>query len=124
MASSISWSHLALLLLVLSHSFPPGSGAVAAHEGPHLALRQSNLSDGSSDDGPDPNGNSDLYGLGIRLGFYVQLVASILAEFLMLEDDMSQLLEVNSIFMTAIAIALVVVSSLKQAFSSEIFVML
>ena len=56
-------------------------------------------------------GNSDLYGLGIRLGFYLQLLASYIANQMSLDDDISNLLDTNSTFMAAIFVAAVVLSS-------------
>jgi hypothetical protein len=53
-----------------------------------------------------PQGNADMYGLGIRLGFYLQWSASILANLLMLESKiMSTRFALNS-FTAAVFIAL------------------
>ncbi|KAI4145255.1 MAG: hypothetical protein LQ340_006347 [Diploschistes diacapsis] len=69
------------------------------------------------------SGNGDLYGLGIRFGFYLQMLATILAYHEGLEDDVANMVDVNSIFMTAIAIATFVVSggSDQRASPAEIF---
>lgn len=69
-------------------------------------------------------GNSDLYGLGIRLGFYFQMLATILAYHNALEDDIKNLVDVNGIFATAIAIATFVnstASTQDAAHPAEIF---
>lgn len=57
-------------------------------------------------------GNSDLYGLGIRLGIYLQWISSLLANSL-LPTTVSDSLDTNSIFLFAVFIAIAVATNLS-----------
>lgn len=54
------------------------------------------------------HGNSDMYGIGIRLGFYLQWLASILANFLMVESEIKSTRFALSSYTGAVIIALAV----------------
>lgn len=69
-------------------------------------------------------GNSDLYGLGIRLGIYLQWISSLLTNSL-LPTTVSDLLDTNSIFLFAVFIAIAVATNLPGGLHPvEAFIML
>ena len=70
-------------------------------------------------------GNSDFYGLGIRIGIYLQWISSLLTNVL-LPRGISDSLDTNSIFLFAVFVAVANATSLSQEgfHLVEIFVML
>src|SRR4051794_12202224 len=52
------------------------------------------------------SGNEDMYGLGIRLGFYLQWFASILANFFMIKREIASTRFAIHSYLTAVLIAL------------------
>ena len=71
----------------------------------------------------DIEGNSDLYGLGIRLGVYLQLISTLLTNHL-LPEALGEAWDANTIFLVAILIAILKSSAQNGAFTSpEAFVM-
>ncbi len=69
------------------------------------------------------DGNPDFYGLGIRLGIYLQWIASFLAN-LFLKRAVAGSLETNSIFLLAVFIALAESSRTSMVQSAEVLVLL
>lgn len=70
------------------------------------------------------NGNSDLYGLGIRLGVYFQLISTLLANHF-LPDALREALDANTIFLVSIFIAVIKSSvNVNNLTAPEAFVML
>ncbi|KAH7316961.1 hypothetical protein B0I35DRAFT_434308 [Stachybotrys elegans] len=59
-------------------------------------------------DACSPDGNADLYGLGIRLGFYLQWFSSILANALLVEEEILATRFALFIFMSATFVTLIV----------------
>ncbi|MCJ1291253.1 hypothetical protein MMC34_002796, partial [Xylographa carneopallida] len=89
-----------------------------SHTSPH-AKRQ----DASSTPCGFP-GNTDLYGLGIRIGYYTQAFASWLGNFFVLQESKT-LRPVNTLFMLAMFIGLVWIShSPSETFAVEAFLLL
>ena len=69
-------------------------------------------------------GNSDLYGLGIRIGIYLQWISSLLTNIL-LPNEVSDSLDTNSIFLFAVFIAIAKASQSSGEFRpAEAFIML
>ena len=69
-------------------------------------------------------GNSDLYGLGIRLGYYTQALAAWIANFFVLSESKA-LRPVNTLFMFAMFVALVWIShDPSQTHAIEAFLLL
>jgi hypothetical protein len=68
-------------------------------------------------------GNSDLYGLGVRLGVYAQLLATALANHV-LPDALVSALDTNVIFLVAILAALLKSTAEKEISTVEAFIML
>jgi hypothetical protein len=70
------------------------------------------------------NGNSDLYGLGIRLGVYFQLISTLLANHF-LADALREAWDANTIFLLSIFIAIIKSSvSVDNLTAPEAFVLL
>ncbi|KAI2615695.1 hypothetical protein GGR54DRAFT_265220 [Hypoxylon sp. NC1633] len=66
----------------------------------------------ASEDSCGFEGNPDLYGLGIRLGIYLQWIATFIANmFPQVQKEIGGLVDTNTIFLLAIFIATVVISS-------------
>jgi hypothetical protein len=66
-------------------------------------------------------GNSDMYGLGIRIGFYLQWCGAILGEWLA-PDEVPAIRTTNSFFLYAVFLALVITR--KELLAAEIYVVL
>lgn len=103
-----------LIVLTVSLSLPRLSSQ------PKIATRQSPSASPSC----TINGNSDLYGLGIRLGIYLQLFASYIANQFKSNNDVSALLDTNSTLMAALLIAVLVISATREVYVEEVFVVL
>jgi hypothetical protein len=70
------------------------------------------------------NGNSDLYGLGIRLGVYFQLISTLLANHF-LPEALREAWDANTIFLVSILIAIIKFSvNVNNLTAPEAFVML
>src|SRR5579871_5463152 len=70
------------------------------------------------------NGNSDLYGLGIRLGVYFQLISTLLANHF-LPDALREAWDANTIFLVSIFIAMIKTSvNVNSLAAPEAFIML
>ena len=67
--------------------------------------------------------NSDLYGMGIRLGIYLQLISSLLANCL-LPEQMLDAWGTNSIFVLAVFVAVIKTTIDHTVQYVEVFVML
>lgn len=52
-------------------------------------------------------GNSDIYGLGIHVGIYLQWVAGILSKAFLEEEDMHDIFNESSIFLITIFVAII-----------------
>ena len=80
----------------------------------------SDISTRAAQQSPDTNpactfeGNQDFYGIGVRLGFYLQWIAGLIS-FVMNPDDAQSQAEVQTIFLLANFIALLVLQSTKAA---------
>jgi hypothetical protein len=118
----MSHSHLLgilLLLLLPGCSFPIQSLALPA--GIEHPVRQNAPASIAS---CVLNGNSDLYGLGIRLGVYFQLISTLLANHF-LPDALREAWDANTIFLVSIFIAVIKSSvNVDGLASPEAFVML
>lgn len=57
------------------------------------------------------SGNADMYGLGIRVGFYLQWYGVLLASYLDLEEETREMLFSNALFVLATFIALVITTA-------------
>jgi hypothetical protein len=68
-------------------------------------------------------GNSDFYGLGIRIGIYLQWVTSLLAN-RYLREAIDGSLETNTIFLLAVFVAMVVATAQGTIRSAEVVVIL
>lgn len=68
-------------------------------------------------------GNSDFYGLGIRLGIYLQWISATLAHFFSPESS-RELLATNTIFVLALVIALAISTAHRTVQSVEIVILL
>ncbi|MCJ1395507.1 hypothetical protein MMC18_008393 [Xylographa bjoerkii] len=69
-------------------------------------------------------GNSDFYGLGIRLGIYLQWISSLLTNIL-IPDEVSDSLDTNSIFLFAVFIAIAnATTSSEGLHPAEAFIMI
>ncbi|KAK4163832.1 hypothetical protein QBC43DRAFT_289392 [Cladorrhinum sp. PSN259] len=69
-------------------------------------------------------GNSDMYGIGIRLGFYLQWLASVLANFLMIEAEIKSSQFSLLSYTGAVIIALAVQSAQKTATDLDTYIVL
>ncbi|KAM0308095.1 hypothetical protein ACHAO8_010319 [Botrytis cinerea] len=71
-------------------------------------------------------GNSDIYGLGIRVGIYLQWVASILSKTFLEEKDIYDVLNESSIFLVAIFVAtiLLITNFIEDAHNVDTLIML
>ena len=69
------------------------------------------------------SGNSDFYGLGIRLGVYLQWTTSILALYLHTEA-VSENLDTNTIFVSALFVALLSATARDQVRAAEVLILL
>ncbi|KAK4221975.1 hypothetical protein QBC38DRAFT_428218 [Podospora fimiseda] len=70
------------------------------------------------------HGNSDMYGIGIRLGFYLQWLASILANFLMIESEIKSARFSLSSYTGAVIIALAVQTARNTATDLDTYIVL
>lgn len=68
-------------------------------------------------------GNADFYGLGIRIGIYLQYITAFLANHI-LRDAIKSNLETNSIFLLALFIATIVATVSGEAQTAELVVLL
>lgn len=68
-------------------------------------------------------GNSDFYGLGIRIGIYLQWISSFLAN-IYLTEAISGTLETNTIFLLAMFVAMIVATTRQSIQNAEIIVLL
>ena len=70
------------------------------------------------------DGNTDLYGVGIRVGYYTQAIAVALANFFVLRESKA-LRPVNTLFMLAMSIGLLWISRIpSQTYAAEAFMLL
>jgi hypothetical protein len=69
------------------------------------------------------NGNSDLYGLGIRLGVYLQWLTSLIANHHS-HEAIRENLETNTLFLLAIFVAAIVATAQDALESAEILIFL
>jgi hypothetical protein len=71
-------------------------------------------------------GNSDIYGLGIRLGVYLQWIATLIS-YQLLEDSIDSVTAANWVFLFATMIATLVITAARtsyKTYSAEIMIML
>jgi hypothetical protein len=68
-------------------------------------------------------GNSDLYGLGIRIGIYLQWISGLLANSF-LADSVQDLLATNTIFLIALFTALAIISAEDIVLAAEVTILL
>ena len=68
-------------------------------------------------------GNPDLYGLGIRLGVYLQLLSTLLANAVLSEEYREDARNTNAIIMIAVFAGMVLTTANNQLNATEIFVM-
>ena len=68
-------------------------------------------------------GNSDFYGLGIRLGVYLQWLTSLLANHF-LAEAISDALDTNAIFVLALFVALILATAQMNVRAAEVVVLL
>lgn len=68
-------------------------------------------------------GNSDLYGLGIRVGIYLQWVSAFLAN-LRHADAVQDMLATNTIFLMALFIALAIITANQTVRAAEVVILL
>jgi hypothetical protein len=69
------------------------------------------------------SGNSDMYGLGIRIGFYLQWLSSPVAAWFA-PDETSSLRTANAFFVTATFIGLIIETALNHLDVAEIYIIL
>ena len=71
-------------------------------------------------------GNSDVYGLGIRVGIYLQWISGLLSKAFLEEKDLRDVLNENAIFLLAIFLAtvLLVTDTISGVHSVDILIML
>lgn len=69
------------------------------------------------------SGNSDMYGLGIRTGFYIQWFGIIAAPW-MAEEEVQGLRFGNALFITATFLALVIQTSLNALLAVDVYIVL
>lgn len=69
------------------------------------------------------NGNSDFYGLGIRIGIYLQWTTAFLSNHL-LQESIGSNLETNTIFLLALFVAMIVATINKTVQTAELIVLL
>ncbi|KAI9868845.1 MAG: hypothetical protein M1813_004696 [Trichoglossum hirsutum] len=116
-----SWAFPLWTLSLISLSLCAVAAAAALvidghhHHGSHRPTRRDTCS--------GFKGQSDLYGLGIRLGVYLQWISSQAANCL-LPDEMPNALDTNSIFLFAVFIALAKATLNHKLHAAEVFVML
>ncbi|KIW25847.1 uncharacterized protein PV07_08987 [Cladophialophora immunda] len=114
---------LGILLSILIYPFPRShvSGLPLPNVDHRWQVQQQHLTSSTS---CVLEGNSELYGLGIRLGVYFQLISTLLANHF-LPDALREAWDANTIFLTSILIA-IVKSSVRvgDLTAPEAFVML
>ena len=111
------WPNALLGYLIITSFIVTATGRnLTGPESPHLAARDTC--------GADISGNSDLYGLGIRVGVYLQWISSLLTNVL-IPAEVSDSLDTNSIFLFAVFIAIANASTTSPALRpAEAFIML
>ena len=123
-SSKLIFILLILILLIIlgqyvGHDVSSIFGTLSYHVSPQLRARKT-----LNVDQCGFNGDSDLYGVGIRLGYYTQAFAVWFANFFMLEEARS-LRAVNTMFMFAMTIGLVWLSHApSQTFAIEAFLLI
>jgi hypothetical protein len=70
------------------------------------------------------SGNEDMYGLGVRLGFYLQWIAAILANALRVKDELQSLRFANLTYSMAVLIALTIEKARNNASPLDQYVVL
>ena len=68
-------------------------------------------------------GNSDLYGLGIRIGIYLQWASGLLANTFH-ADSVGDMLATNTIFLMALFIALAIITANETVIATEVMILL
>jgi hypothetical protein len=68
-------------------------------------------------------GNSDLYGLGIRIGIYLQWTSGLLANTFH-ADSVQDMLATNTIFLMALFIALAIITANATVLAAEVMILL
>lgn len=127
--SSLRGSRLAIILFILillvclvlymRHNISSTFDTLSYHVSPQLRVRET-----AKIDQCGLNGDSDLYGVGIRLGYYTQAFAVWFANFFVLEESRT-LRAVNIMFMFAMMVGLVWFSHApSEAFAIEAFLLI
>jgi protein-S-isoprenylcysteine O-methyltransferase Ste14 len=114
-----AWVSLGVLLLMLGLAACAPFLSESKHAKVTTAVRRQSLAAASC----AITGNSDFYGLGIRIGIYLQWTTAFLANHL-LRESIDTNLETNTIFLLALFIATVVATINDTVQTSELVVLL